>query len=213
MKSFIVIGAGKFGHYFCKFLSKEDAEIMIVDGDEEKLSDMLSYVSSAKVGDCTRRDVVKGLGVEDFDEAVVCVPESFQNSLQIVDLLNEYGAKNITAVASTEIQAKFLLKNGADHIIFPDRDMSERLAVAIANDSIFDFLKLSEDHAIYEIIPPKRWITQSILAVDVRRRHSVNIIAVKTPEGRLFLPGPDYVFNAEEHLIVFGKDKDIEKLT
>lgn len=213
MKSFIVIGAGKFGHYFCKFLSREDAEIMIVDGDEEKLSDMLSYVSSAKVGDCTRRDVVKGLGVEDFDEAVVCVPESFQNSLQIVDLLNEYGAKNITAVASTEIQAKFLLKNGADHIIFPDRDMSERLAVAIANDSIFDFLKLSEDHAIYEIIPPKRWITQSILAVDVRRRHSVNIIAVKTPEGRLFLPGPDYVFNAEEHLIVFGKDKDIEKLT
>lgn len=213
MKSFIVIGAGKFGHYFCKFLSREDVEIMIVDGDEEKLSDMLSYVSSAKVGDCTRRDVVKGLGVEDFDEAVVCVPESFQNSLQIVDLLNEYGAKNITAVASTEIQAKFLLKNGADHIIFPDRDMSERLAVAIANDSIFDFLKLSEDHAIYEIIPPKRWITQSILAVDVRRRHSVNIIAVKTPEGRLFLPGPDYVFNAEDHLIVFGKDKDIEKLT
>ena len=213
MKSFIVIGAGKFGHYFCKFLSNEDAEIMIVDGDEEKLSDMLSYVSSAKVGDCTRRDVVKGLGVEDFDEAVVCVPESFQNSLQIVDLLNEYGAKNITAVASTEIQAKFLLKNGADHIIFPDRDMSERLAVAIANDSIFDFLKLSDDHAIYEIIPPKRWISQSILAVDVRRRHSVNIVAVKTPEGRLFLPGPDYVFNGEDHLIVFGKDKDIEKLT
>ena len=213
MKSFIVIGAGKFGHYFCKFLSKEDVEIMIVDGDEEKLSDMLSYVSSAKVGDCTRRDVIKGLGVEDFDEAVVCVPESFQNSLQIVDLLKEFGAKNVTAVASTEIQAKFLLKNGADHIVFPDRDMSERLAVAIANDSIFDFLKISEDHAIYEIIPPKRWIAQSILAVDVRRRHNVNIIAVKTPEGRLFLPGPDYVFNGEDHLIVFGKDKDIEKLT
>ena len=213
MKSFIVIGAGKFGHYFCKFLSREGAEIMIVDGDEDKLSDMLSYVSSAKVGDCTRRDVVKGLGVEDFDEAVVCVPESFQNSLQIVDLLNECGAKNITAVASTEIQAKFLLKNGADHIIFPDRDMSERLAVAIANDSIFDFLKLSDDHGIYEIIPPKRWLSQSILSVDVRRRHNVNIIAVKTQEGRLFLPGPDYVLNTEEHLILFGKDKDVEKLT
>ena len=213
MKSFIVIGAGKFGHYFCKFLSREGAEIMIVDGEEDKLSDMLSYVSSAKVGDCTRRDVVKGLGVEDFDEAVVCVPESFQNSLQIVDLLNEYGAKNITAVASTEIQARFLLKNGADHVIFPDRDMSERLAVAIANDSIFDFLKLSDDHGIYEIVPPKRWLSQSILSVDVRRRHNVNIIAVKTQEGRLFLPGPDYVFNTEEHLIVFGKDKDVEKLT
>ncbi len=213
MKSFIVIGAGKFGHFFCQYLSREDAEIMIVDGDEDKLSDMLSYVSSAKVGDCTRRDVVKGLGVEDFDEAVVCVPESFQNSLQIVDLLNEFGAKSITAVASTEIQAKFLLKNGADHIVFPDRDMSERLAVSIANDSIFDFLKLSDDHGIYEIIPPKRWLEQSVLAVDVRRRYHVNIIAVKTPAGRIFIPGPDYVFNSEDHLLIFGKDHDIEKLT
>ena len=213
MKSFLVIGAGKFGHYFCKFLSEKDAEIMIVDGDEDKLSDMLSYVSSAKVCDCTRRDVMKGLGVEDFDEAVVCIPDSFQNSLQIVDLLNEFGAKNITAVASTEVQAKFLLKNGADHIIFPDRDMSERLAVAIANDSIFDFLKLSDDHGIYEIVPPKRWLSQSILSVDVRKRHSVNIIAVKTPDGSIFLPGPDYVFNTSDHLMVFGKDRDIEKLT
>lgn len=213
MKSFLVIGAGKFGHYFCKFLSGEGAEIMIVDGDEDKLSDMLSYVSSAKVCDCTRRDVMKGLGVEDFDEAVVCIPDSFQNSLQIVDLLNEFGAKNITAVASTEVQAKFLLKNGADHIIFPDRDMSERLAVAIANDSIFDFLKLSDDHGIYEIVPPKRWLSQSILSVDVRKRHSVNIIAVKTPDGSIFLPGPDYVFNTSDHLMVFGKDRDVEKLT
>lgn len=213
MKSFLVIGAGKFGHYFCKFLSGKDAEIMIVDGDEDKLSDMLSYVSSAKVCDCTRRDVMKGLGVEDFDEAVVCIPDSFQNSLQIVDLLNEFGAKNITAVASTEVQAKFLLKNGADHIIFPDRDMSERLAVAIANDSIFDFLKLSDDHGIYEIVPPKRWLSQSILSVDVRKRHSVNIIAVKTPDGSIFLPGPDYVFNTSDHLMVFGKDRDVEKLT
>lgn len=213
MKSFIVIGAGKFGHYFCKFLSNEDAEIMIVDGDEDKLSDMLSYVSSAKVGDCTRRDVVKGLGVDDFDEAVVCVPESFQNSLQIVDLLKEFGARNVTAVASTEIQAKFLLKNGADHIVFPDRDMSERLAVAIANDSIFDFVKLSDDHGIYEIVPPKRWLSQSVLAVDVRKKHNVNIIAVKTPDGRIFLPGADYIFNSSDHLMVFGKNSDIDRLT
>ena len=186
---------------------------MIVDGEEDKLSDMLSYVSSAKVGDCTRRDVVKGLGVDDFDEAVVCVPESFQNSLQIVDLLKEFGARNVTAVASTEIQAKFLLKNGADHIVFPDRDMSERLAVAIANDSIFDFVKLSDDHGIYEIIPPKRWLSQSVLSVDVRKKYNVNIIAVKTPAGRIFLPGPDYIFNSSDHLMVFGKNSDIDRLT
>lgn len=213
MKSFIVIGAGKFGHYFCKFLSKQDAEIMIVDADENKLSDMLSYVSSAKVGDCTRHDVVSSLGVEDFDEAVVCIPESFQNSLQIVDLLKDCGAKNITAVASTEIQAKFLSKNGADSVIFPDRDMSERLAVSISNDSIFDFLKLSNDQGIYEIVPPKKWIGHTVIQMDVRRRYNVNIIAVKMRSGAIELPSAEYEFRSDEHLLVFGKSADIAKLT
>ena len=213
MKSFIVIGAGKFGHYFCRFLSERDAEIMIVDGDEDKLSDMLSYVSSAKVGDCTRRDVVRSLGVEDFDEAVVCIPESFQNSLQIVDLLKELGARSVTAVASTEIQAKFLLKNGADHVVFPDRDMSERLAVSISNDSVFDFLKLSDGYAIYEITPPRRWLERTMLDVNVRRKYGVNIVAVKAPDGHMFLPGSEYVFNADEHLVVFARDAEIKKLT
>lgn len=213
MKSFLVIGAGKFGHFLCRQLANKQTEVMIVDADEEKLSDMLSYVSSAKVGDCTRRDVMAGLGVEDFDEAVVCIPESFQNSLQIVDLLREYGAKNITAVASTDIQAKFLSKNGADSVVFPDRDMSERLAVSISNDSIFDFLKLSDDHGIYEITPPKRWIGNTVIKMDVRKRYNVNIIAVKTRSGHLLLPGPDYVFRTDEHLMVFGKSADIAKLT
>ena len=186
---------------------------MIVDEDEEKLSDMLSYVSSAKVGDCTRRDVIESLGVDDFDDAVVCIPEDFQNSLQIVDLLQECGAKKITAVASTEIQAKFLSKSGAMDVVFPDKDRAERLAVAISDDAIFDFLKLSNDYAIYEIIPPKRWIGQSVVSVDVRRKYNINIIAVKTPNGTLLLPTPDYKFNQSDHLFIFGKAAAVEKIT
>ena len=213
MKSIIVIGAGKFGHYFCRILHDQGCEIMIVDENEDKLSDMLSYVSSAKVGDCTRRDVVRTLGVDDFDEAVVCIAENFQNSLQVVDLLRECGCPRVTAVASTAIQAKFLSKNGADTVIFPERDIAERLAVSISNDSVFDYLKLSDDHAIYEIIPPKRWIGQTILSVDVRRKHNVNIIAIKTPAGHMLLPTPDYVFNTNDHLIIFGKIQVIAKLT
>ncbi|MBQ7061030.1 MAG: TrkA family potassium uptake protein [Clostridia bacterium] len=212
MKSILVIGAGKFGHYFCRHLADLNCEIMIVDENEDKLSDMLGYVSSAKVGDCTRRDVVASLGVEDFDDAVVCIPESFQNSLQIVDLLVECGAKSITAVASTEIQAKFLAKNGADHVVFPEKDRAERLAVSISNDAVFDYLKLSDGYAIYEIVPPRKWVGQTVLSVDVRRRHNVNIIAIKTPSGHMLLPTPDYVFNADDHLMVFGKHTAIEKL-
>lgn len=212
MKSILVIGAGKFGHYFCRCLAELKCEVMIADENEDKLSDMLSYVASAKVGDCTRRDVVESLGVDDFDEVVVCIPESFQNSLQVVDLVRECGAKKITAVASTEVQAKFLSKNGADEIVFPDKDRAERLAVAISDDAVFDFLNLSDGYAIYEILPPKRWIGQTVLSVDVRRKYNVNIIAVKTPTGHILLPTADYVFNANDHLMVFGKTQEIERL-
>ena len=212
MKSILVIGAGKFGHYFCRHLADLNCEIMIVDENEDKLSDMLGYVSSAKVGDCTRRDVVASLGVDDFDDAVVCIPDNFQSSLQIVDLLVECGAKKITAVASTEIQAKFLAKNGADEVVFPEKDRAERLAVAISDDAVFDYLKLSDGYAIYEIVPPKKWVGQTVLSVDVRRRHNINIIAVKSPGGHLLLPTADYVFNANDHLMVFCRQAEIDRL-
>lgn len=212
MKSILVIGAGKFGHYLCRFLSTRDCDVMIVDENEEKLSDLLNQVASAKVGDCTRRDVVESLGVNDFDDAVVCLPENFQNSLQIVDLLQECGARRITAVASTDIQAKFLARSGASEVVFPDRDRAERLAVAVSDDAVFDFLKLSDGYAIYEIVPPKRWMGQTVLDVDVRRKYNVNIIAIKTPSGHILLPTPDYVFNQNDHLMVFGKAPAIGKL-
>lgn len=212
MKSILVIGAGKFGHYLCRYLSNLNCEIMIVDENEEKLSDMLGFVASAKVGDCTRRDVIDSIGAEDFDETVVCIPDSFQNSLQIVDLLVECGSKSITAVASTEIQAKFLAKNGADHVVFPEKDRAERLAVALSDDNVFDYLKLSDGYAIYEIVPPRKWIGQTILDVDVRRRYNVNIISIKAPSGHMMLPTPEYVFNSEDHLMVFGKQIAIDKL-
>ena len=212
MKSILVIGAGKFGHYFCRHLLKKNCEVMIVDGEEEKLSDMLSYVSSAKVGDCTRRDVVESLGVDDFDEIVVCIPGDFQNSLQVVDLLRECGAKRITAVASTDIQSKFLHKNGADTVIFPDHDMAERFAVSIADDTVFDYMKLSDNYGIYEITPPKRWHGQTVLSVDVRRQFNINCIAIKTPNAHLLIPTPDYVFNGSDHLMIFCKDSAVDKL-
>ena len=120
--------------------------------------------------------------------------------------------KKITAVASTEIQAKFLAKNGANEVVFPAKDRAERLAVAISDDAVFDYLKLSDGYAIYEIVPPKKWVGQTILAVDVRRRHNINIISIKTPTGHMLLPTPDYVFNADDHLMVFGKQAAIDRL-
>lgn len=212
MKSFLVIGAGKFGHFVCQGLNAAGCDVMIVDEDESKLSDMLSYVSSAKIGDCTRKSVLMTFGVEDFDAAIVCIPEDFQDSLQTVDLLKELGAQYVVAVASTEVQAKFLRKNGADEIIFPDRDIAKRLAVSISNDSVFDFINLSDEYAIYEISAPKRWLKHSIIEINVQKNYNVNIVVVKSPEGTMTMPGAKYVFNDRDHLMVLGRKSDIEKL-
>lgn len=212
MKSFLVIGAGKFGRFVCRNLYKAGSDVMIVDESEDKFSDILEYVSSAKIGDCTRRDVLETFGVEAFDAAIVCIPEDFQDSLQTADLLKELGAKLVIAVASTEVQAKFLLKNGADKIIFPERDMARRLAASISNDSVFDFINLSDDYSIYEIATPKRWIGKTIVEIDVRKKYKVNIISVKTIEGMIIIPDASYTFKAKEHLMVLGENSDIEKL-
>ena len=212
MKSFLVIGAGKFGHYLCRELHDAGSDVMIVDEDESKLTDMLSYVSSAKIGDCTRKSVLMTFGVEDFDAAMVCIPEDFQDSLQTVDLLKELGAKYVLAVASTEVQAKFLRKNGADEIIFPERDIAKRLAVSISNDSIFDFINLSDEYAIYEISAPKRWLKHTIVEINVQKNHRVNIVVIKSPSGNMKMPSAQYVFNEHDHLMVMGRKSDIEKL-
>lgn len=212
MKAFFVVGAGKFGRFVCRYLNNAGCDVMVVDESEEKLSDMLHYVTSAKIGDCTRRDVLETFGIDSFDASIVCIPEDFQDSLQVVDLLKELGSRNVIAVASTEVQAKFLLKNGADKIIFPERDMAQRLAMTISNDSVFDFINLSDEYAICEITPPKRWLKKTVPEVDVRRNCNINIISIKRPNGSMIMPDAQYVFNAEDHLMVYGKKTDIKRL-
>lgn len=212
MKSFLVIGAGKFGHFICSRLNSTGSDVMIVDKSEDKLSDMLPYVASAKIGDCTKRSVLGAFGVEAFDASIVCIPEDFQDSLQIVDLLKELGAKRVIAVASTAVQEKFLLKNGADRVILPDRDMASRLAMSISYDSIFDYINLSDEYAIYELAAPKIWRGKTIVQVNVRKNYDINIVAIKNAEGRLTMPDVEYRFNEKDHLMVIGNTKDIRRL-
>lgn len=212
MKSFLVIGAGKFGHFICQYLYSANCDVMIVDESEDKLSDLLGYVSSAKLGNCTRRDVLSTFGVEGFDAAIVCMPEDFQDGLQVVDLLKELDCPYVIAVASTDVQAKFLLKNGADKIVFPEKDMARRLAFTISSDSVFDYFNLSDSCAMYELIAPIKWYGKSIQALDVRKRHNVNVVAAKTADGSIVVTGPNYVFNPDDHIILIGETEAVNKL-
>ena len=209
MKSFLLIGMGKFGRQLCKSLAAQGNEIMIADTSENKMSDLLGMVTSAKIGDCTKADTLSSFGVEEFDACIVCIFDDFQSSLEVTDLLKTLGAKRILSLAGTDVHAKFLERCGADEIIFPERDVAENIAVSISNDSIFEHFELSDGYAVYEIKPMARWHGKSIMQLDVRRRFNISIVAVKRENGQMYMPTADYTFNDSEHLVIIGKDEDV----
>jgi trk system potassium uptake protein TrkA len=212
MKSILIIGLGRFGTHLCQDFARLDNEIMIVDQDEATLEDLLPLVVSAKIGDCTNEKVLKSLGVGNFDLCFVCIGNNFQSSLEITSLLKELGAKYVVSKANRDIHAKFLLRNGADEVIYPDRDIAERAAVRLSSDQIFDYVELGNTYSIYEITPLQEWIGHSIKDINVRARYNTNIIGIKSTDGRIAMPGPDYIFHPDEHLMVMGQQKDLETI-
>lgn len=212
MKSILMIGMGKFGHLLCMNMAELDNEIMIVDEEEERLADLLPIVTSAQIGDCTNVEVLKSLGIRNFDVCFVCISGNFQNSLEITSLLKEMGAAYVVSKAERDIQAKFLLRNGADEVIYPERDTAERAAKKFSSDHVFDYLELTDDHGIYEIPLLKEWLGHSIRELNFRARYQVNILGIKTGEELSLLPSADHIFEKDQHLMVIGKKKDVDKI-
>lgn len=212
MKSILIIGMGRFGTHLCMDLSKLDNEIMIVDHEEEKLEDLLPYVTSAKIGDCTNEKVMKSLGVGNFDLCFVCIGSNFQSSLEITSLLKEFGASYVVSKANRDIHAKFLLRNGADEVIYPDRDIAEKVAVRFSANQVFDYVELGDGYSIYEIAPLPEWIGKSVREINVRVKYNINIIGIKGDSGISLTPGADYIFQNGEHLMIIGSQKDIAKI-
>lgn len=210
MKSFLVIGMGRFGQYLCKELSKLGNEILAVDEDEENLRPALPLVTSAKIGDCTKAEVLEELGVGNFDMCFVCIGGSFQNSLEITSLLKELGANWVISRASTDVQAKFLLRNGADEVVYPERDMAEKIAKKSSANHVFDFVDLG-DYGIYEVLPMKEWVGKSIKDLNVRVNYGVSILGIRGPAGGMVMPDAEYCFHAEDHMLVMGSDADLAK--
>ena len=190
MKSILVIGIGRFGQHLCENLAKHDNQIMAVDISEEKLEPVLSYVVSAKIGDCTNEAVLKSLGIGNFDICFICIGNNFQNSLEVTSL-----------------------KNGADEVVYPDRDVAEKVAVRYSANNVFDYTELADGISIYEIKPLPQWVGKSIKDSDIRRLYGISVIAVKSPDGHMrFMPGADHVIAGDTHLMVIGKQEDAEKI-
>lgn len=212
MKSILIIGLGRFGTHLCKDLSRLNNEIMIVDQDESRLEDLLPLVVSAKIGDCTNEKVLKSLGIGNFDVCFVCIGNNFQSSLEITSQLKELGAKYVVSKANRDIHAKFLLRNGADEVVYPDSDIAEKIAVRFSANQVFDYTELGNGYSIYEIAPLPGWIGKTVKEVNFRAVYNANIIGVKADGSMKLTPGPDYVFQQNEHLMILGHQSDVEEI-
>lgn len=213
MKSFLIIGMGALGHHLCLEFRKNNCEIMVADIDPETMNDILPSVVSAKVCDCTKREVLEGFGVNEFDACFVCIEKHFQACLEITDLLKELGAKKVYSAANRDIEEKFLLRIGADKIIYPERDISARIAGLESVSNVFDYINLSDEYSIFEINPPAGWIGKTVVDLDVRNKFRLNIIATKKEDKVTPLFRGDYIFNNDEHLLVLGHIDDVKRVT
>ena len=210
MKSILIIGMGRFGKHLCTNLARLGNQIMAVDENEETLEDMLDYVVSAKIGDCTNEAVLRSLGIDNFDICFICIGNNFQSSLEITSMVKELGAKYVVSKANRDIHAKFLLKNGADEVIYPDRDIAEKLAVRYSANHVFDYIELTDEFSIYEIPPLSEWVGRSLKELMLRNVYHISILAIKRPDGRMnMMPGAEYAIRGDDHLMVIGTKGDI----
>jgi len=212
MKSILIIGMGRFGRHLCKNLAELGNQIMIVDEVEENLEEMLPYVVSAKIGDCTNENVLKSLGIANFDLCFICIGTNFQSSLEITSLVKELGGRWVISKANRDIHAKFLLRNGADEVIYPDRDIAEKLAVRYSADHVFDYIELTEEYSIYEIPPLPQWVGKSLKESGIRNRYNISILGTKREDKVKLMPSADYVIREDEHMMAIGKKEDIDRI-
>ena len=212
MRSMLVIGIGRFGKHLAMKLAELGNEVMVVDKQEACVNGLLDMVTTAQIGDCMDEAVLRSLGVGNFDVCFVCISSNFQSSLEITSLLKEMGAKHVVSKADRDIHAKFLLRNGADEVIYPERDMAQRAAVRFSAKNAFDYIELTPEYSIFEIQTPAEWVGKTIRDVAVRSRFNINVIAVK--EGKSVKPLTDagHMFQREEHLIIAGSKQDSIRL-
>ncbi len=211
MKNVLLIGLGRFGLNVAKKLSEMDHEVLAVDETEERVNDALPYVTDARIGDCTRAEFLKSLDVPRFDLCIVAIGDDFQSSLEITSLLKDFGAKKVVSRACNDVQGKFLLRNGADNIVYPERQLAYWTAIRYASDNLSDYIELGDESGIFEVTPPAAWIGKTVGEIDIRKRFGVNILAFKKDGKTLLSVNCNSVVEEGAHLLVLGEYKDVRK--
>ena len=210
MKSVLILGAGNFGAMLARQMNEQGYEIMIVDAKENLVNAVMPYVTDAQIGDCTNPGFLRSLGVDNYDLCVVSICENFQTSLEATSLLKELGARQVISRDKNEIQEKFLLRNGADEVVYPEKQVALRLATKYASEQILDFLQFDGGYSIYEMAVPEDWFGRNLLDLDLRRKYELNLISLRSG-GQVSIPRPDRNFQPGDIVYVVGEMRNIKR--
>ncbi|MGI6172897.1 MAG: potassium channel family protein [Christensenellales bacterium] len=211
MKNILLVGVGHFGFNIAVQLAQLGHEVMAVDEDEARINEVMPYVTNAQIGDSTNEEFLRSLGVGNFDVCIVAISGSFQNSLETTSLLKELGAKCVVARAQRDVQEKFLLRNGADYVIYPEKQVAKWAAIRFTADHIFDYIEIDDQNAIVEAQVPEAWAGKSIGELDVRKKFGVNILGIKRAGKTNATITPETVLTKDGMILAFGEHKALQK--
>ena len=211
MKSILLIGLGRFGRHVAVKLSEMRHQVLAIDKREERVDAVTNFITNAQIGDSTDEEFLRSLGIRNFDVCIVAIGNDFQSSLETTSLLKELGARLVVSRAARDVHAKFLLRNGADEIVYPEKQLAYWTAIRYGSDHIFNYIELGQEYAIFEIQVPENWKGKTIGRLDIRQKYNINIMALKI-EGRMDMSiTSDTVLSGNMTMLVLGKNKDIQK--
>ena len=211
MKSILLIGLGRFGRHIAIKLDELNHQVMAVDNNESRVEAVLPYVRNAQIGDATNEDFIRSLGVRNFDVCIVAIGDNFQSSLETTSLLKELGAKMVVSRAARDVHAKFLLRNGADEVVYPEKQLASWTAIRYSADHIFDYVELDEEHGIFEISIPDAWIGKTVGELDIRKKYNVNIMALRCNGVLDMNIASENLLGDDQTMLVLGNIKNIQK--
>lgn len=210
-KSILLIGLGRYGTHVARELSELNHDVLAVDRNEERINGSMQYVTSAQIGESTNEEFLRSLGVDNFDVCIVTIGKDFQSSLETTSLLKELGGKFVVSRASEDVQEKFLLRNGADEVVYPEKQLAKWTSIRYTAEHILDYVELDAEHSIFEVAIPEKWIGRKVGEIDIRRKYNINILATKV-NGKMDLAvTPETVLAENKTMLVFGEDKDLQK--
>jgi trk system potassium uptake protein len=211
-KQYVVIGIGRFGSSVAKTLYALGNDVLVIDSDEDTIQEISDSVTHAVQLDATDENALRSLGIRNFDVAVITIGDNIQSSVMIALLIKELGVKYIIAKAQSELHAKVLYKIGVDRVVLPEKDMGVRVAHNLVSTNILDYIELSPDYSIVEVVTPKEWHGKTLRELNMRAVYGVNVMAIKRENEVNVSPGADDEIVPGDVVVAIGSAEDLSKL-